>query len=293
MLNMMASYMANDARVLGAASRRLITKGDVKGFLRDVTPILLSQAVYAASISYASALASTAGYAIMSIGGDDDDEILTYFADEIENANKFFTEPEEFAKNYAAALTMMAVGRYMAVSKIAAAFGIGIVASADVFFAEDKKEKKEDIKKWKENFSVIKDRFYFSPITYGIKDKSIQTTGLDVLSIAPVLSFYNRELEKQFTPDKNGSVFNSMKELSKEGGDANLIGMGVLNLGMLVAVRAGAVFAPSFIKTINEANKTKARKDWAEKDKKGGKSNQSKNPFGSSGFGSKGLGGGL
>jgi hypothetical protein len=287
-LNMMASYVANDAKVFGAASRRLITQGDVSGFVKDVLPILTSQLVYATTMSYMNAIASTLGYAVLSAGGDEEDEtVLEYFAEEMEQASKFYTDPDAFSKGYLASLLMMLTGRYATMSRAAAAVGMGLYASFDINKQQDKKAKTETIKKWKDTFSITKGQFYFEPIMFS-KDKRVESSASDLALLTPLVGFFWKQAEFQLNSENPTAIISAVKELGKEDPNVKNVITGTMGLTLLFGVSLGLTYTPTILKTANEAAKTKGRRDAEEKKKsKGtGKRNDGFGGFGSDGFSS-------
>lgn len=297
LLNQMASYLANDAAVMWAATKRLTTKGDISGFVTDVFPILLSQAAYASMLSFSGAVASIAGYSIaQAVSGDDDDEtILEYTKEEMDNFLSMYTDPKKFGLSYLVSLLLTSTGKYAVVAKNAAVVGIGGLAAIDINRQPDKKAKRKVSKEWDENYKVIQDKFYFRPYTFGQRGNPIiEPTFADISSAIPVLGFYVK-LENDIMGDNPNkpNLMTAVKELGKDNPDKAAVAMGAINVATLTAIAFGSTIAPTINKISVEMGKTEARKDREEKSKKGSKSNKTKNPFGSSGFGSKGLSGGL
>ena len=109
----------------------------------------------------------------------------------------------------------------------------------------------------------------------------------------PISGFYLKLADDQLNPKRTGNVISMVNELNKDGEiNKNKMYIAGANLFMLGTIGYGNIFAPTYIKIMNEKAKSQLREDMENK-KKGGKSSQIKNPFGSSGFGSGGLKGGL
>lgn len=297
-LNFMGAYTGTEANLLSSAFQKIAVQKDYIGGFRDIASIMTSQFMYMSYMAAANAIASVIGFALTNMfDGDDEDEyaeIMKYAQKEWEAFSELYQDPVKLMQTYLLTLALTPLAKYPTLSRSAVAIGVGLWSGAEIGSAQNKAESKEVKNKWESRYKVIGDKLYVNPIPFGVKDPKLTPTwGEYANMLDPISGFYLKLADDQLNPKRTGNVISMVNELNKDGEiNKNKMYIAGANLFMLGTIGYGNIFAPTYIKIMNEKAKSQLREDMENK-KKGGKSNQTKNPFGSSGFGSGGLKGGL
>jgi hypothetical protein len=291
-INTLNSYIANDAAVVATASRRLLTKGDIKGFTKDVLPIVISQYVYSITLSFFMGVASSLGYALMGAPSGDEEDKDRFSKDYFRNLYQYTTETlgffnqqtfnADFFKNATLiSLFSMMTGRYTLIAKAAGQFVVGIGAQFDVNTKQTPAEKKKAVKKWASTFEAINDKLYVSPITLNEKSYELRTDASDIIGMVPVYGYFAKEIYRETNPKNPLTIAAGIKELNSKDPQALDAIAGLTNASLFAMTYAGLASAPTISKTFRSYAKMENDKKYKDKEK----------PKGSEGYISSGFGG--
>jgi uncharacterized membrane protein YgcG len=291
-INTLNSYIANDASVVATASRRLLTKGDVKGFAKDVLPIVISQYVYSITLSFFMGVASSLGYALMGAPSGDEEDKDRFSKDYFRNLYQYTTETlgffkqqtfnADFFKNATLiSLFSMMTGNYTLIAKAIGQFAIGGAAQLDVNIKQTPAEKKKAVKKWANTFEAINDKLYVRPITLNEKSYDLRTDASDIIGLVPVYGYFVKEIYRETNPKNPLTIAAGFKELTSKDPQALDAIAGLTNATLFALTYRGLASAPTISKTFKSYAKMENDKKYKDKEK----------PTGSGGFVSSGFGG--
>lgn len=292
-LNFMGSYTGTEANLMSSAFQKiLVQKNYVEGF-RDIGSIMTSQFVYMSAMAAANAIASVIGFAVTNVfDGDDEDEyekILEFAKKEWEEFSELYQDPIKLMQTYALTLALTPLAKYPTLSRSAVGFAVGLWSGAEIGSAQNKAEIKEAKSKWVDRYKVIQDKLYVNPIPFGVKDPKLTPTwGEYANMLDPISGFYLKLADDQLNPKKQGNLVELVREINKDGeASNNKMLIAGANLFMLGSIGYGSLFAPTYIKIMNENAKSQVREDIEKKKSKGtGKRNDGFGGFGSDGFSS-------
>jgi 2-polyprenyl-3-methyl-5-hydroxy-6-metoxy-1,4-benzoquinol methylase len=301
-INTLNSYIANDASVVATASRRLLTKGDVKGFAKDVLPIVISQYVYSITLSFFMGIASSLGYALMGAPSGDEEDKDRFGKDYFRNLYQYTTETlgffkqqtfnADFFKNATLiSLFSMMTGRYTLIAKAIGQFVVGGAAQFDVNTKQTPNEKKKAVKKWANTFEAINDKLYVSPITLNEKSYELRTDASDIIGMVPVYGYFVKEIYRETNPKNPLTIAAGFKELTSKDPQALDAIAGLTNASLFAMTYAGLASAPTISKTFKSYAKMENDKKYKDKEKPTGLGGVVSSGFG--GFSGGGFSGGM
>jgi 2-polyprenyl-3-methyl-5-hydroxy-6-metoxy-1,4-benzoquinol methylase len=301
-INTLNSYIANDASVVATASRRLLTKGDVKGFAKDVLPIVISQYVYSITLSFFMGVASSLGYALMGAPSGDEEDKDRFSKDYFRNLYQYTTETlgffkqqtfnADFFKNATLiSLFSMMTGNYTLIAKAIGQFAIGGAAQLDVNTKQTPNEKKKAVKQWANTFEAINDKLYVRPITLNEKSYELRTDASDIIGLVPVYGYFVKEIYRETNPKNPLTLAAGIKELGSKDPQALDAIAGLTNASLFYLTYAGLASAPTISKTFKSYAKMENDKKYKDKEKPTGSGGVVSSGFG--GFSGGGFSGGM
>jgi 2-polyprenyl-3-methyl-5-hydroxy-6-metoxy-1,4-benzoquinol methylase len=301
-INTLNSYIANDASVVATASRRLLTKGDVKGFAKDVLPIVISQYVYSITLSFFMGVASSLGYALMGAPSGDEEDKDRFSKDYFRNLYQYTTETlgffkqqtfnADFFKNATLiSLFSMMTGNYTLIAKAIGQFGLGYAAQLDVNIKQTPAEKKKAVKKWANTFEAINDKLYVRPITLNEKSYDLRTDASDIIGLVPVYGYFVKEIYRETNPKNPLTIAAGFKELTSKDPQALDAIAGLTNATLFALTYRGLASAPTISKTFKSYAKMENDKKYKDKEKPTGSGGVVSSGFG--GFSGGGFSGGM
>jgi hypothetical protein len=301
-INTLNSYIANDASVVATASRRLLTKGDVKGFAKDVLPIVISQYVYSITLSFFMGVASSLGYALMGAPSGDEEDKDRFSKDYFRNLYQYTTETlgffkqqtfnADFFKNATLiSLFSMMTGNYTLIAKAIGQFAIGGAAQLDVNTKQTPNEKKKAVKQWANTFEAINDKLYVRPITLNEKSYELRTDASDIIGLVPVYGYFVKEIYRETNPKNPLTLAAGIKELGSKDPQALDAIAGLTNASLFYLTYRGLASAPTISKTFKSYAKMENDKKYKDKEKPTGSGGVVSSGFG--GFSGGGFSGGM
>ena len=301
-MNTLNSYIANDASVVATAGRRLLIKGDVKGFAKDVLPIVISQYVYSVVLSFFMSAASTLGYALMGAPSGDDEDKDRFSKNYFRNLYQYTAETfgffgketfnADFFKNASLiSLFSMMTGRYTLIAKAIGQFGLGFAAQLNVNTKQSPAQKKKAIKQWANTFEAINDKLYVRPITLNEKSYDLRTDASDIIGLVPVYGYFAKEIYRETNPKNPLTIAAGIKELGSKDPQAIDAISGLTNASLFAMTYAGLAAAPTIAKTFKSYAKMENDKKYKDKEKSKGEGGVVSSGFG--GFSGGGFSGGF
>lgn len=305
----MTTYVAWGSDVVLNATYRLLRSRDVKGFARDVTPIVASATMFTVSGFYAKALGSTLAYGskalfaslLSSLVGEDDDDkdkdkqsVMDYAKEQLAWANSHIYTADgvnwdEVEAAYIDLLVTLGTSKYATGIKDGLGFVLGIIGAGDVKLSSDKATEKETAEKWV-NINNYYRAGFKSGIPFTSTNSKLPTKPGDFYALVPFVGSYSNILGNVLNEKDESSAVTFYKGIVDN--DLERVALGVSQLGTLVLTGVGLSWAPTGYALVTAEAKLQATKDM-EKFRKESKAGKGKSSKPSNPFGSPGLGGGL
>lgn len=303
----MTTYVAWGSDVALNATYRLFRSGDVKGFAKDVTPLVASATMFTVSGFYAKALGATLAYGskalfaslLSSLVGEDDDDkdkqsVMDYAKEQLAWANSHIYTADgvnwdEVEAAYIDLAITLGTSKYATGIKDGLGFVLSVVGSADVEFSSDKATEKEAVERWVDINNYYRAGFK-SGIPFVSRNRKLPSKAADAFALIPVVGSYNNILGNVLNEKDESSLTSLAKGVMDN--DLEKVALGVGQLGTLVLTGVGLSWAPTGYALVTAEAKLQATKDM-EKFRKESKAGKGKSSKPSNPFGSPGLGGGL
>lgn len=298
----MTTYVAWNSDVILNATRRLVRSGDIKGFVKDVTPIIASNITFVASGYYIQAAAAVSAYSAKSLfssmfglGDDDEDKktIAEYADEQFDWANSNFIDGDganvdEIKNNMVDFFSTILTSKYAFGAKAALNTVASLGASAQLVSAETKADKADVAENWNAINDYYRSAFKSNIVFIGddAKKSRLPNMASDFMGLIPVIGSYNNVLSSLLKEKDESSIASLAKGINERDVEKALVGLG--QAGALIFTGLGQSWAPTAYALATSEAKLEGRKaaQKRQKEREKGKSSKGGSGFSGSDFGS-------